>query len=393
MNRLRIPVALLLVVQPLGSLSAQTPRTGLEVGGVPALNFDADEGFGYGVVLELYSYGAEGAAPYLWTLQPTVFLTTEGRRDVTLFFDSPYLLPGGWRVDASLGSEEQIATPYYGTGNATPYFEANESEENPYYYRFGRTRRRLAANLQHPVGHLPLRVLVGAAISRVTVRPVPENEGTTFLEQELGGSPAPSGWSNSVRGGVVWDTRDRETGPRRGTWTELLVQRADGALGSDWSFTRVTLADRRYWSLGRRLVLANRLLLQHVTAGAPLPELHVVQTSYKAQEGLGGARSVRGIPKNRFVGRGLFIWNTELRWRAAEFELFGRLFHATLSVFHDAGRVWEGGPRLDELIEEVHRGYGGGLRIGMGENFVVAVDGGTSRLAGLPIYVGLGYLF
>jgi len=37
------------------------------------------------------------------------------------------------------------------------------------------------------------------------------------------------------------------------------------------------------------------------------------------------------------------------------------------------------------------RGFGG-VRLGMGENFVVAVDGGTSRETGLPIYIGLGYL-
>jgi len=392
-KRVTLPVALLLLFLSAGPLLAQTPRTGLEIGGVPAINFDADEGFGYGVILELYAYGAGARLPYVWTLQPAVFLTTEGRRDFTLFFDSPHLLPGRWRVDVFLGSEEQIATPYYGIGNATSYDPALETDADPYYYRFGRTRRRLALNLQHPLGSLPLRVLVGAAFGRVTVTPVPESVGTTFLAEELAGSPAPSGWSNSVRGGVVWDTRDRETGPGHGTWTELLLQRADGALGSDWEFTRVTLTDRRYWSLGRRLVLANRLLLQHVTEQAPVHELHVIQASFKAQEGLGGAKSVRGIPKNRFAGRGLFLWNTELRWRAAELGLLGRSFHATLSAFLDAGRVWDSGPRIGEVLTDLHRGFGGGLRIGMGDNFVVAVDAGTSELAGLPIYIGLGYLF
>jgi hypothetical protein len=33
----------------------QKPRH-VEVSGLPALNFDADEGFGYGVILALYSY-------------------------------------------------------------------------------------------------------------------------------------------------------------------------------------------------------------------------------------------------------------------------------------------------------------------------------------------------
>lgn len=373
--------------------TAQAPRTGLEVGGVPALNFDSDEGFGYGVVLELYHYGQVERAPYLWTLQPTVFLTTEGRRDLTVFFDSPHLLPGGWRLDAYVGSEKHIATPYYGLGNDAPYDQALETDADPYYYRFGRTRNRVAVNVQRGLGGLPLRVLVGAGVDHVSLTPVPEGEGTTLLAGELAGAPAPEGWSNHVRAGLVWDTRDRETGTRRGTWTEVLAQRVDEALGSDFGYTRVTLADRRYVPLTGRLVFANRFLLQHVSEGAPMHDLNRVQTSFKQQEGLGGAKSVRGVMKNRYVGRGMFLWNAELRWRAADFRFLGRPFHAVLSAFLDQGRVWEDGVLVDELFADLHRGYGGGLRLGMGENFVVALDAGTSRETGMPLYIGLGYLF
>ena len=57
---------------------------------MPAINFDSDEGFGYGVVVELYRYGeGDEFDPYLLTLQPTVLLSTEGRRDFTVFFDTP----------------------------------------------------------------------------------------------------------------------------------------------------------------------------------------------------------------------------------------------------------------------------------------------------------------
>src|SRR5688500_4525242 len=65
---------------------------------LPAINFSTDEGFGYGALLEAYNH-APGAQPYRFTLQPTVFLTTKGRRDVTLFVDAPSLLGNGWRVD------------------------------------------------------------------------------------------------------------------------------------------------------------------------------------------------------------------------------------------------------------------------------------------------------
>src|SRR5690348_8751988 len=89
------------------SESGRVP-TGWDIAGVPALNFDADEGFGYGAVLELYNYGL-GVQPYRYTIQPTVFLTTEGRRDYTLLFDAPALLPGGCQAGAFADSEQQLA--------------------------------------------------------------------------------------------------------------------------------------------------------------------------------------------------------------------------------------------------------------------------------------------
>jgi hypothetical protein len=372
----------------------QASRTGLEFGGVPAINFDSDEGFGYGAVVELYQYGDGSAAPYLWTLQPTVFLTSEGRRDFTVFFDAPHALPGGWRLDAYLGSEKQIATPYYGLGNASAYDAEAVTDGNPYFFRFGRTRRAGTLNLQRPLGGGPLRVLVGVGVTHGSVVTVPNGEGTTLLAREVAASEVRlrDGWANYARAGLIWDTRDRETGPRRGTWTEILVQRVDEALGSATSYTRWTVADRRYFSAGP-LTLAHRVLLQGASDELPVHDLHRVQSSFKQQEGLGGAKSVRGVLKNRFAGRGMMLWNTELRYRALDFGLLGRSFHLVLSGYADAGRVWRESVRLTELFADLHRGYGGGVRVGMGDNFTVAVDAGTSSETGLQLYIGLGYLY
>jgi outer membrane protein assembly factor BamA len=323
-----------------------------------------------------------------------VFLTTGGRRDFTAFFDAPHLLPAGLRLDAYLGSEKQIATPYYGVGNATPYDETLDQDEgpNPFYYRFGRTRHSATFNLQRSVAGSPVRWLVGAGLVRTSVLPVPENDGTTLYEMDVN-STGHTDWSNYVRAGLVWDSRDRGTAPRSGAWTEILVQRVDDRFGADASYTRWTLTDRRYCSLGERVVFAHRYLLQSAGDGAPLHDLFQVQTSFKQQEGLGGSKTVRGVLKNRFVGRSMLVWNAELRWRAADFLLFGRSLHMTLSGFVDQGRVWDGSVQLDELLADLHRTFGGGIRFGIGENFTVAVDTGPSEEAGRPIYIGLGYLY
>ena len=245
-------LAILLVLPTSVALAqgAQGP-TGWEPNGLPAINYDSDEGFGYGVLFELYNYGSGGYAPYRFTLQPTVFLTTGGRRDFTLFFDAPHLLPAGWRIDVSLASEKQIATPYYGPGNQSVFDVALEDSEGQYFYRFGRTRRKAAFNLQRSVGDLPLRVLVGAGVARTSIESQPKDAVETLLRQDYLGRTIPHGWSNHVRIGLVWDTRDRETGPRRGTWTELLVQGVPEFLGSESGYVRWTFCRPPVLSHGR----------------------------------------------------------------------------------------------------------------------------------------------
>lgn len=370
-----------------------TPQTGLQVSGIPAVNFDADEGFGYGAVFALHHYGDGSVAPYRWTLQPTVFLTTEGRREFTLFFDAPRF-SGDWRLAANLGSERLIAAPYYGLGNASEYDADRVTEDDPWYYRFGRTRHTAGVTLQRAIGATPLRVLVGAGVTRGAFRAVPQGEGSTVFAADLaaGLQPDVEGWANHLRGGLVWDTRDRETGTRSGTWSDVVVHRVTEALGSEVSYTRWSATDRRYRALGP-VVVAHRVLLQGTSGTVPVFDLHRVVTSYRDHEGLGGARSVRGVLGNRYVGRGIMIWNAELRWRAWNFEALGRPAHVVFSAFHDAGRVWSGQPRIDELLVDLHRGYGLGIRVGAGEEFVVAADAGTSAETGLQLYIGLGYLF
>lgn len=374
-------------------LSQEAARSGFEWGGLPAINFDSDEGFGYGVITELYHYGDAGFTPYVWTLQPTVFLTTEGRRDLYAFFDAPHLLPRGWRLTAFVGTEKQIATPYYGIGNESVHERTLEAEggPNPFFYRFGRTRNSATFALQRDL-RADLRILLGGGLKRTEIVSVPEGNGTTLYAAEFGAAGSTS-WTNFVRGGVVWDTRDRETGPRSGTWTEMMVQWADESLGSDFAMTRWTLTDRRYFALTDRLVFAHRWSLQQVSDGVPVHELFALQTSFKEQEGLGGSKTIRGVRKNRYVGRGMLVWNSELRWEAAEFDFLGRSFRTILSGFLDQGRVWSGQVQADELFSGLHRGFGGGIRVGMGDNFIVAVDVGTSSDTAAPIYIGLGYLY
>lgn len=358
---------------------------------LPAINFNTDEGFGYGALLEAYNH-APGAQPYRFTLQPTVFLTTKGRRDVTLFFDAPALVGNGWRVDAFVGREQELAAPYYGFGNDAVNDTMLSREPNPYFYRYGRTRTRVLANVQRPIGASKARWLAGVGYARVATDATPFDSGTTLLAQQLGASAAPRGTLAWVRAGLVWDTRNREVGPTSGWWNELLAQRVDRAFGATQGFTRITATARRYTPVASRLTLASRVIAQQAIGDVPFYDLASVQLSFKQEEGLGGSKMLRGIPKNRVMGKGLVLANNELRWRAADFRLLGRSTYLVLSGFVDAGRIWQDRIDAGELASALWVGYGGGARLGLGSSSLIAVDVGRSAEGG-ALYIGLGYAF
>ncbi len=373
------------------ALEAQLPR-GVEVSGVPALNFDADEGFGYGAVLALYKY-EPGSTAYTWTLQPTVFLTTRGRRDYTVFFDALSTDTRPWRVTAYAGREQQLAAPYYGIGNETPFDATLETGATRYYYRYGLDRLRASVDVQHTLGRPSLRYLIGAGASSEKVDLTPFDSGSTLIEHDLNGLQPGSTRTNYLRAGLTWDTRDREIGTTSGTWADLLVQRVDTKLGASWNYTRWTAAVRHYQPFGGRVTVANRLVLQNTIGDAPFYSLSELATTQKSQDGLGGTSTIRGIPKDRYVGKGMLVSNNELRWRAADFGLIGRQSSLILSGFVDAGRVWSDGVDLSTALSELHAGYGGGVRLAFGPSFVISTDVGHSSQSAAAIYIGLGYLF
>jgi outer membrane protein assembly factor BamA len=389
---LRLTAAAALLVS--SAVVAQSPpkTRSVEISGLPALNFDADEGVGYGVILALYGYSPKSPT-YAWTLQPTVFMTTEGRRDYTLFLDAPSSTARAWRTTAYVGHEQQLSTPYYGVGNDAAYDPTIETGRKRYFYRYGRTRDRISLDLQHALGTPSVRALIGGGVSNDAIDLTPFDSGSTLIQGELRNVAPARGHTNFLRAGLTYDTRDREIGTRSGTWADVLLQRVDTRLGASDDYTRWTATARHYQPLASRLTLANRLLVQNTSGAAPFFMLSEIETTQKPQEGLGGSSTVRGLPKNRYIGKGTLVSNNELRWRAAEFTRHGRESSLEFSGFFDTGRVWSNGVDLSSALTDLHAGYGGGARLGFGPSFVVAVDVGHSSQSTAPIYIGLGYMF
>jgi hypothetical protein len=372
------------------SIGAQQPRgTGLGITGIPAVAFDADEGFGYGANMQINEYGDGTAQPYRFSLQPSLFFTSKGRRDLLLFVDAPHALSGGWRFNGLAGRQQQLATPYYGVGNATVVDDNATKGANAYYYRYGRTFLMATGNFQHDIGIPAVRFLLGAGVQKTTLKSVPYDSGTTLFAKDFGSGPQPEHVTQFGRVGLVIDTRDREIGPHEGNWSEALVQ----FVGGDEKFTRYTATVRQYVPLGSSVTLAERVLAQNVTGSPSVAQLSYVQGSFRDDEALGGATSIRGVPRNRYIGKGVAFSNTELRWDAAHFGLLGHPTNLVLAGFLDAGRVWTNSIDFSQIASDLHVGYGGGVHLAIGPTFVVTGDVGHSSQSTAAIYLGLGYLF
>ncbi len=371
---------------------AQQAQTGLGWSGLPALNYDSDEGFGYGLTGGLYQYADGSRTPYAWALESTVFFTTHGHNSVSLFYDAPGWLPRGVRLTAGLGLDLDCCQPYYGLGNAAPRDTALLSRPPlTHYYTYKRDRVGAAVNLQWSV--LPhVRVLSGVAAQYNAA--AARDPNTLFALDLASGTIAAADEPATALGpkvGLVYDTRDFERDPRRGLWLEALAW--EGVLVSGGGdFTRLTGTLRGYVSPAPWLTFAARALGEHVRGDMPLPFLADIGSSFQDFAGIGGAESLRGVLRLRYLGRTRTLGNLEVRWHGPGFHWLGAPWQLGAVGFVDAGRVWDE-RGFGDGSAGLHWGKGAGLRLAWGASFIIAADFGYGPEAGWQTYLKLGQMF
>jgi len=384
-------------------------KTGWGFGGVPAINYNADDGFGYGVVMNFFNYKEGGYKPYYYQIKPIIFFTTGGKQDHSIFFDSPFILGKGFRINFLVKYLKENYYPYYGIGNDTEYnkeFIRTDDDGNPldtlhgkHYYRFRTEQVRSITNLQKLVYQKMDRkifLLLGYGFFNVRNNYCKNDGIRTKLQGDVESGiiklyDIEGGFNSFLKLGIVWDSRDNEPSPFGGVWTEALVEVYSKSLGSYRNFNRLTFTDRRYILVFKKLVYAQRILFESLSGDVPFYMMYPLGGSFRSDEGLGGYRTIRGVYKNRYVGKKKFIGNFEVRYRFWEKQIFGQDVYTALNVFCDIGKVWAEEFEFD--FSNLHSGYGAGLRIGLNENFIVYAEMGFSKEAGGQLYLDLGYLF
>jgi hemolysin activation/secretion protein len=139
----------------------------------------------------------------------------------------------------------------------------------------------------------------------------------------------------------------------------------------------------------------------------PFYMLPYVYNSRQIRDGLGGAKTIRGILRNRIVGESFVYGNAEMRWKFLYKNIMNQNFYFALTGFADFGKVIGKYPiqttnteALNYLAkgdaENWHLGYGGGLYIVMNQNFVMAINyalAADQRDGVNGFYLGLDFLY
>jgi hypothetical protein len=420
-------------------LSAQdeVTKTGWNFGALPTITFDTDLGFQYGALVNLYNYGDGSRYPnYNHSLYFEVSRFTKGSGINRFYYDSDQLIKGlQTSLDISYLSDQ--AYDFYGFNGFDAVINKNwfDDASNDYitrmFYKYDRNMFRFKVDLQGKLSGEKLKWATGVNLLNFKLSPVnleklnkgkkgddilPAVDGLFEKYQEWGiisAEEADGGFVPELKAGLVFDTRDNRPNPMKGIWTEAVLVGAPSFLGAESGFTKLSLTHRQYFTLiPNDLSLAYRMAYQTTLSGhAPFyyqTQVIVSELKGAASEGLGGAKTMRGILRNRIVGDGFFFGNVEARWKFARFQFINNNFYLGLNGFMDFGQVTKKiaiephsgfTPETDffeKNAEKMHISYGAGLRIVMNQNFVIAVDYGMAadkRDGDSGLYIGLNYLF
>ncbi len=416
-------------------------KTGWRIGVLPAVSYDADMGFQYGVLGQLNDFGDGSVYPdYNQMIYVEWSRFTRGTGVNQIFYDTKTLLPRHVRLTVDLSYLTDKALDFYGfNGYEVTYDPAFEDDESPDYisrmfYRHERKQLRALLDFQGWITSRRFRWLAGISYYNFKIATVdierlnkgkPEDKRLPDVpllydryvtwgfidDREKDG-----GQTIYLKGGLIYDTRDNEPAPNRGLWEEMVILAAPSFIGNtEFAFTRLEITHRQYIPLiFNRLTLAYRVSYQGtITGKAPFYIDPLLISSFSTatnNDGMGGAKSLRGIKRNRVVGDGTLMLNVEPRLKIWTTTLLKQNFYIALYGFLDMGRVVQDryidksklpateiyNNYFDLKTDRFHYSTGAGLRFVLNDNFIVSLDYGFAldpRDGTSGLYINIGNLF
>ena len=411
----------------------ESAKKGLNLGVLPAVSFNSDEGFQYGAILNLFNYGNGSLYPkYDQSYYLELSKFTKGSTIMRFYFDSDQLLKGVRTfVDVSYITEDML--DFFGFNGYQSDYSSSLESSNRAFYKMSQKQFRLLADFK---GSLPIEHLYWeASCNFVNYKNASVDYGklnessdlpdvTTSLYDKyvgwniLSAKEANGGLVSAFKAGLLYDTRNALNNPDKGFSTEALIEVAPGFMNKS-PYARYSLMHKHYKSIIKdRLNLAVRLGVQGKIGKNDIPFYRrtVFMTPFATRTSptaLGGANSLRGIMRNRVVGETFALGNFELRWKVLNFTFINQNFYFGLNGFFDTGYIldpveWNlSNPLLTnadkttyfnlEKKDSFHSALGGGLKVVMNQNFIISVEMGKplneSDGTKMGTYINLNYLF
>jgi outer membrane protein assembly factor BamA len=412
-------------------------KKGWIFGFFPAFGYDPNTGTKYGGILKLYDYGdGESYPKYDQSIHFEWSATTKGQAIRQLTYDTRNIIPGiRMLAEASYITDKVFS--FYGLNGYNAYYNSSYTDSDSPLYRssvFYANERILIKTKLELIGRLKGKSLMWVGgfeylNTRLdTVNTTELNEGRNrddYLPSIGGGlygdfirwgiiphDQADGGPNGMFKIGIKYDTRDRESNPMKGLWTEMQLLFSPGFLSEGYSYARLAITHRQYLAIiPGALNLAYRISWQSKVAGEmPVYMLPLVYNSAPqiTLSGLGGSKTIRGVLRNRVVGEDFVYGNAEMRWKVLRTIILNQNFYIALAGFADAGMI-TGKYRLPEIsdpeglewlskgeTEKPHVTYGAGIHFAINDNFVISWDYAKTadpRDGSGGNYVGVGYLF
>jgi endonuclease/exonuclease/phosphatase family metal-dependent hydrolase len=314
---------------------------------LPIASYDTDVGFGLG--LKAFTLNAFGASE---SFDGLVFASTGGERLAKLVFSIPDFELRQGRVyplsfDLAIEYDKYLKNPFFGLGNTSTY-DARETY----------TKEPLEVSALFGRGFSP-SLVAEAGVKFKTVRNYNYADTSLFAQTP----PALNQGTSSGLSAVLsarYDSRTSYINPLAGAVVQFDLEVGKKKFLSDYDIIKTSLSIQGYRAIFTpRTVLAIRISGQ-AAAGDSLP-VHTLPW-------LGGSKTLRGYPMDRFLDKVRLLSTVELRiplvWRVG----------AVVGI--DAGKVWSSPSEVD-LRNWAWNGVFG-LRFYF-DSFVARADLGLSR--------------
>ena len=372
-------------------------KTGINLGPLPVVAFDADRGFQFGALMNIYNFGDGKNYPNpnaQWYFEGSAYVKegTVGSYLLRAEYDNKTLIPGV-RMSVCAGYYKDAALDFYGFNGYQSVYDMDlvgknlsfnkevksaEKLENKFiekgkapkgFYRYSRDLIRFKAdftgkitkNFYWEAGYHMNWIKTGSFTPNgYAVYGENGQNGTTLFQlyKDWGIIPeaqADGGFISSLRAGLMYDSRNVENNPTKGIWAEAHFIAAPKFLGTSVPHYKFCATMRQYIPLGTpKVVFAYRLAYQGFLGDAPWYAMPVYTTMGPKPDydGLGGYRTVRGIMLNRVQGLHTGFYNAEVRYRFIDFKLFNQNIAFAVSGFSDGTHVFKG---YDMTMSEAKR--------------------------------------